>query len=64
LKVVLLGEGALLLQAAFAFKFELGKDACERTYLHLFLCECLERKKGNKKTFVSWPFKNVSLLDD
>lgn len=62
-----LGEGAVLLQAAFAFKFELGegKMLADGMYLHLFVCVSVcSKRKETRKTFVLRSFKNVSLLND
>lgn len=52
-------SGAVLLQSAFAFKFELrkGKMLANGMYLHLFVCvECVFKKKGNKENFCSPAF--------
>lgn len=62
--VVALGEGTVLLQAAFAFKFELGEGGpwtdCTSIFLCVGVCVEKERKKATK-TFVLWLFKNNSL---
>lgn len=53
------GEGAVRLQAAFAFKSELGegKMLAKGLHLHLFVCvKCVFKKKGNKENFCSLAF--------
>lgn len=50
-------EGAVRLRAAFAFKFESGKDACQGNVPPSFcVCECVFKKKDNNENFCSLAF--------